>query len=194
MKRLLKWVLFTIAGITMIGSVITALADDTLKDGERLYASNNDTLSSNNGKFKLIMQSDSDLVLYDVSSNNTAIWDTGTTGQDVEFCVMQGDGNLVLYRPDGQPVWASNTAGNPGAFLKVQNDGNMVIDKIVYTSIWSSDKFVNTVHPIPAPGNTPPGGGGCPPPPRSGDCPPLPQAGCPSYSSYPRPPGRVCPG
>lgn len=53
------------------------------------------------------MQNDGNFVLYCNANvfgcgDNQVLWSTGTNGQDVEFCVMQGDGNLVLYRSDGQ--------------------------------------------------------------------------------------------
>jgi hypothetical protein len=43
--------------------------------------------------------------------------------------VVQGDGNLVLYRTaDHVPLWASNTAvGRAGASLIMQQDGNLVL-------------------------------------------------------------------
>lgn len=48
--------------------------------------------------------------------------------RDVEL-VMQGDGNLVLYRgagDRGSPLWASNTS-DPGSRAIMQHDGNLVI-------------------------------------------------------------------
>ncbi|MGW8955860.1 hypothetical protein [Streptomyces sp. NPDC055709] len=45
--------------------------------------------------------------------------------------VMQGDGNLVMYRlRDGRAIWSTHTPSNPGAYAIMQNDGNLVI----YTS------------------------------------------------------------
>jgi hypothetical protein len=74
------------------------------------------------------MQNDGNLVLY--NNLDAPLWATGTDGRDVEFCVMQDDGNLVLYLEGSQrPVWASNTFGNPGSFCVVQDDGNVVIYK-----------------------------------------------------------------
>ncbi|MFC3690380.1 hypothetical protein [Aquipuribacter hungaricus] len=40
--------------------------------------------------------------------------------------VMQGDGNLVLYRGSA-PLWSSETQGNPGAYAVMQSDGNLVV-------------------------------------------------------------------
>lgn len=46
--------------------------------------------------------------------------------------VMQGDGNLVVYRSNciGQPacaVWNSQTAGGGASFMAIQEDGNLVV-------------------------------------------------------------------
>jgi hypothetical protein len=41
--------------------------------------------------------------------------------------VWQTDGNLVLYKKNGQAIWSSNTAGNPGGTLALQADGNLVV-------------------------------------------------------------------
>ncbi|GAA1983151.1 ricin-type beta-trefoil lectin domain protein [Catenulispora subtropica] len=39
----------------------------------------------------------------------------------------QTDGNLVLYKKNGQPIWSSNSAGYTGAVLAFQNNGDMVV-------------------------------------------------------------------
>ncbi len=73
------------------------------------------------------------LVLYK-SSNRQILWSSGSMG--VGSCLMQTDGNLVIYKTsderwspiqDAHPAWSTNTHGNNGAFLAVQNDGNVVI-------------------------------------------------------------------
>jgi hypothetical protein len=102
---------------------------DRLSPGQRLVSNSSESIVSSDGRFKLVMQIDGNLVLYKLESGQ-ALWATGTDGQDVEFCIMQSDGNLVLYlEGSGRPVWASNTAGNPDSFLVVQNDGNLVVYK-----------------------------------------------------------------
>ena len=99
---------------------------DTLRPDQRLISNRQDSIVSNNGQFKLVMQSDGNLVLY---KGGSALWASGTDGLDVESCVMQNDGNLVLYlEGSGRAVWASNT-GDPGSFLVVQDDSNLVIYK-----------------------------------------------------------------
>ncbi|WP_185113952.1 M57 family metalloprotease [Fulvivirga imtechensis] len=58
---------------------------------------------------------------------NVPLWASNTAGLPVTRCIMQNDGNLVLYDNLNRARWASNTHGNPGAWLVAQNDGNVVI-------------------------------------------------------------------
>lgn len=65
--------------------------------------------------------------------------------------IMQGDGNLVLYKAIGQnpapapgavmtvqPLWASNTTGRSAEYFAVQDDGNLVIYTAKNEAVWSS--------------------------------------------------------
>lgn len=52
--------------------------------------------------------------------------------------VMQGDGNLVLYAPGGQPRWHTNTYGNPGAWMQFNSDGNLVVYGPGAVPLWNS--------------------------------------------------------
>ena len=36
-------------------------------------------------------------------------------------CIMQGNGNLVIYDKDNNPMWASNTVGHNDAWLSIQD-------------------------------------------------------------------------
>ena len=81
-------------------------------------------LSSCDGRFVLVHQGDGNVVLY---QGSTALFHTGTHGQTTSSLVMQSDGNLVLYTPEGTPIWHTGTHGNPGSTLAVQDDGNVVI-------------------------------------------------------------------
>jgi hypothetical protein len=86
-------------------------------------------------RFTLAMQTDSNLVLYEGS---TALWWTGTVGQDVAWMVMQGDGNLVLYNTNEGAVWNSGTGGFEYADLNIQDDGNLVI-YLGPQAVWASN-------------------------------------------------------
>jgi len=50
----------------------------------------------------------------------------------------QGDGNLVLYGPDG-PLWAADTTCTPPGYAEMQHDGNLVVYDATGTPIWASD-------------------------------------------------------
>jgi hypothetical protein len=117
-----------------------------------------DILFSATRAFMLIFQTDGNLVLYaiddaslpaqlDPATIATAIsqarysrviWASNTNGSGATGCVMQDDGNLVLYTALDIPVWASQTNGHPGAFLRCQDDGNLVILE-GNTPIWASN-------------------------------------------------------
>lgn len=95
-------------------------------------------LSSCDGRFSLVMQSDGNLALYQQGVG--ALWSSSTWGTNGLSAVMQGDGNFVLYSTTpGQALWNSGTWSNPGAYLVVQNDGNIVIyTSNARTPLWTS--------------------------------------------------------
>jgi len=90
------------------------------------------------GFARLTFQSDGNLVLYCQRPQGwVPRWSTETWGRRVTTCVMQADGNLVLY--DGaNPVWSSNTWTYPGARLMLQDDENVVI-YLASTPVWASN-------------------------------------------------------
>jgi hypothetical protein len=94
-------------------------------------------LVSPNGRYKFVMQRDTNFVHYDGISPT---WATDTAyGEKSSWVTMQGDGNLVLYElivfwdPEGGPTpinwphWSTGTYGNPGAWFYCQSDGNSVV-------------------------------------------------------------------
>jgi hypothetical protein len=54
--------------------------------------------------------------------------------------ILQGDGNLVLYGPQNQPLWTSGTAGHTDVYDLVMqsSDGNLVIYDRDGNSLWAS--------------------------------------------------------
>jgi hypothetical protein len=87
------------------------------------------------GRFKLVLGGDGNLVLYE---GKAALWAANTVGKGGAQAIMQGDGNFVIYNSSGKPVWASNTAGHNGASLSVQDDGNVVIYGSGGGALWST--------------------------------------------------------
>ncbi len=122
-------ILFFCTALVVLGHA-AAYAGDKLGMGEELKRG--DYLKSANGRYRLILQRDGNLVLY--GPRNQPLWSTNTQGNPVEKCIMQTDGNLVLYLPNGQPIWNSNTQRYPGSFLWLQDGGILVI----YSPVWSS--------------------------------------------------------
>ena len=81
-------------------------------------------LMSRNLKYRLIIQLDGNMVLY---NNSTPIWNSNTVGANKPTLVMQSDGNLVLYAIGTVPVWNSATVTGQYSKLQLQDDGNLVL-------------------------------------------------------------------
>ena len=98
-----------------------------------------DAVVSPNGRYRLELQGDGNLVL---TGPTGLAWDSDTRGEAVATAEMQTDGNFVLYTADRAVVWTAETTG-PGAHLVVQDDRNVVIlaaDRT--TALWSPNVFV----------------------------------------------------
>lgn len=102
-----------------------------------------DSLTSTNGLYQAVMQTDGNWVLYAVSTSPwTVVWATYTQNQgtDPRRLVMQTDGNLVLYDINNIPLWNTGTA-NVGSFpwrVMLQNDRNLVLYDGNNIARWSS--------------------------------------------------------
>ncbi len=116
----------------LVGVTVTFDASATsLYGGTAPYALTNGAtllpdqyLLSPNHAYKLLYQTDGNLVLY--RGDGLALWASNTGGQTPGQVIMQADGNLVIYGPSGAQ-FATDTYGNPNAVLLLQNDGNLVI-------------------------------------------------------------------
>jgi hypothetical protein len=102
-----------------------------------------DSLTSSNGRYQLILQSDGNLVIYDLQENHLAVWSSGTNGKAVSKALMQDDGNFVIYgNPTAlnplNPLWATNTANQPDAFLVLQDDGSLIVVRQIREALWSA--------------------------------------------------------
>lgn len=54
--------------------------------------------------------------------------------------VLQGDGNLVLYRTfDNKALWSSGTAGKAVKNVIMQGDGNLVMYDFSGNALWASN-------------------------------------------------------
>lgn len=111
---------------------------DTLDPGEAM--SPGQFIHSTRSHSRLLFQEDGNLVLY---RDDKPVWSSGTAGKSVGTCIMQADGNLVIYSPTGEPHWATGTDGFPNSSLVLQADGNLVIYSTDGRALWQS----NTVAP-----------------------------------------------
>lgn len=96
----------------------------------------NTTLKSPNGAFKLVLQDDAHLILY--NDKNEQVWKTGVYNPPDSVgpykLLMQNDGNLVEYDSRGtvRPIWETGTNRNTnpanGPFrLSITNEGQIVV-------------------------------------------------------------------
>ena len=111
-----------------------------------------DRLEERDGRFRVVMQSDGNLVLLAqirkwvgteigpiwVVDGYMPFWSSGTHGNPGAVLRMQTDGNLVIYSAAGRALWHSRTAGHPGAHLVMQPDGNLVIYATAGQALWQS--------------------------------------------------------
>jgi hypothetical protein len=105
-------------------------------------------ITSLDGRFSLILQTDGNLVLN--APRVGPIWSSNTSNHpDVFDLIMQTDGNLVIYNNDSQPFFSSNTEGVANATLVVQNDGNVVIYSGDQAQ-WSTNTQVPDTPAVPA--------------------------------------------
>ncbi|KAF3341715.1 Mannose-specific lectin [Carex littledalei] len=89
-------------------SPFSVFAENILYTGETLLEGQSLTY----GSYKLTMQRDCNLVLYD---DDMAEWSTGTDNRGTGcFARMQADGNFVQYDGNDRVLWASNTDSEKG--------------------------------------------------------------------------------
>jgi len=97
-------------------------------------------LVSANGRFKLILQLDGNLVVADFAPEmkaNPYIWTTGPASAPERFRLsMQEDGGLIVYRApydatSVEPIWRFGSPRELGTYtLVMQDDGNVVVYKV----------------------------------------------------------------
>ena len=129
---------------------------DRLQAGEQLNI--DDRLVSPNGRYILLMQTDSNLVLYQDSVDvNNAYWSTDTLwlpqGERPTRVVMQPDAQLAMYDPSGVARWSSGTwgAGYLAPYVALGDDGNLVVYHDGSEPVWASGG-VDGTGAIPAQG------------------------------------------
>ncbi len=124
------------------GTVPTAGTHPVDKLNALQHLAVNDQLVSQNGKVRLVMQADGNLVLYR-TDNGQALWASNTWRKPVVTANMQSDGNVVCYDAAGHPYWSSGTWGHPGSSVTLQNDGNLVVYSPTGAPLWASNTMTN---------------------------------------------------
>lgn len=104
-----------------------------------LFLTKGNSIYTANGTYRLTLQLDGNLVLYNKYTYQV-LWASNTTGTNPYGVWFQGDGNIVMYTNSNGTgvIWASNKySSNQGTYfgLKVsdvrlvfQNDGNLVLE------------------------------------------------------------------
>jgi hypothetical protein len=81
------------------------------------------------------------------------IWESKTPLSPAGVCVLEEDGNLVIYDPDGNPIWMTGTWGHPGSQLIVHQEGYVMIERpasqppgpiIPPITVWSTHRLLAT--------------------------------------------------
>jgi Ricin-type beta-trefoil lectin domain len=115
-----------------------AAQGDDMQPGEVLNPG--ESISSASGEYTFMFQHDGNLVLYR-NKDGRPLWASGTYGKPSAVCIMQDDGNLVIYDLGERPIWSSDTWRDPGSRLLVQDDGNVVIYRPDNTPVWATNTW-----------------------------------------------------
>jgi hypothetical protein len=119
-----------VSNISTSGTSSVLNSGSTLASGSQLVATN--------GWYRLTMQADGNLVLFDKA--NVARWSSETNLAGVSRLVMQANGNLqVLRNSDSAVMWQSNTVGSGGNRVAMQTDGNVVIYNSSDNAVWATN-------------------------------------------------------
>ena len=117
-------ILDLMATIAIFGLMVASpcAADNSLSSPNSLFTGH----SLNTGSYRLIMQGDCNLVVYD---SGKPVWasNTGGLGSDCRL-TMHNNGNLVIYNKSNSVIWQTNTNKKEDHYVLVlQQDRNVVI-------------------------------------------------------------------
>lgn len=95
-----------------------------------------DWLASDNEKYILMLDEDSNLVL-SYNNRNRVLWKRKTRGKG-DRLVMEQNGNLIIYENENNTkVWESKTALQ-GEYFRLESDANLVVYDSQGNSLWST--------------------------------------------------------
>ncbi len=113
---------------------------DKLLAGDKMTT--NQTMRSTDGSYRVTLQNDGNVVLYNASGRS--LWASGTAGKGGVALNMQGDGNLVLRSSRGSSVWSTATNGRGANRAVIQNDGNFVLYTSSNAAVWATGTSQST--------------------------------------------------
>jgi hypothetical protein len=115
-----------------------------------------------NGQFKFTYHQDGDLRLDEIHKN-PIYWSSGTQGRGAGVCILEEDGNLVIYDSDDNPIWMTGTWGHPDSQLTIKDDGYVVIERPAqlglafhHIPVWSTSWLLGSLRVFHARGSTAP--------------------------------------
>src|SRR5262249_8787518 len=107
---------YTLQGqITDHAGVVRPIESDFLGAGQSL--SEDDSLLSYGGEYRLIVQTTGNAIIADQGGN--IVWPTGALTEGRAVFELQLDGNLVLRDLSGLVMWESGTSGYADAYLNM---------------------------------------------------------------------------
>ena len=106
------------------GIGVATVSSNSLSLNQQLNV--NQYLQSRNGKYRLYMQGDGNLVLRDTATFGM-LWSSGTSGNGGGCIRFQSDGNLVIRNSAGVPIWSTDTEFDNADRLILNNNGALVI-------------------------------------------------------------------
>lgn len=129
MKKLFAATLFGLlagASLTANATVFTRY----MNAGEILHKG--DVLTSPNGRYRLVMQDDGNLVMYFFPGNQSKAysrWSTSTNRNGGNYAAIQYDGNLAVYTGSNTWAWQAGTGGKATASYKLvlEDDGYLYL-------------------------------------------------------------------
>ena len=105
-------------------------------------------LTSANGRYRLEMQANGDLVL---SEEGHVLWASHTARHRGAVATMQRDGNFVIYQRR-RALWSSQTSrhGRGDYYLSLQTNGNVVLDSPAHQTLWETHTSSSRSRTLPS--------------------------------------------
>lgn len=107
----------------------------TLRPGQRLMPG--DALRSKNRKYRLRMQTDGNLVHYDLVDRKV-MWHSQSGGERDAFTAMGCNGLIVVFSKSREVLYTTGARADDRTRLIVQNDGNVTLRDGDRKVLWSS--------------------------------------------------------